>query len=635
MSDLKTVLIEDARLSQISDEITFGVSSGANQSSYQQFTAVSSSASSVVYNVIVPSEAVAIDKNIQLRQTINLTFRVSGVPASSVAWSYGILDSFQAFPFNSLMTTCNATINNAAISTNVRDVLPSLVRMCDSRDLQRYRGLCPCLPDSMYANLCETYQLVKEDNGGVVSNSDYWYLPNPDSQLGNGLSAGLDTNFAPRGAFPLEYLKVDHYKNGVLQAGGSLVSTDETDYWIIEVSTTTTEPFMALSPFTSNMFSTNQGALIGINNMNFNINIDSSCSRVWSTGNYYIDFSNNKVPFITSITLGNTHSGGLAFTNNQLLLNFLTLQPHQYAHIKSKNVLPYYDTPRYLSNLNQNSSVAGAGALYNAAGHPVALIGASADITSTSLQLNIVPDYLVITVRKPMANQNITDPNGFLVVNKMSLSFNNSQGLLSQMTQQDLWRMSVRNGSSQSWEEFSGKRNMTQGAMGSVIENSNYPQALQAGQNWTTGTCGSLIVISPNDLNLPDFLAGSSLGQFQVFFQMNITNQFFEDIVPEICVIAVNSGTFTTIQGQSIFNTGILTKQSVLDAKQQAPVDKFDTAEYARLVGGHGMDEKPLSALKNLVHRFKKRHSKLEAGHASGGATSGGHMSGGRMGKYL
>ena len=633
MSDLKTVLIEDARLSQISDEIAFGVSSGANQSSYQQFTAVSSSSSSVVFNVIVPSEAVAIDKNIQLRQTINLKFRVANVPEGEVGWSYGCLDAFQAFPFNSLMTTANCSINNASISTNVRDVLPSLVRMCDSRDLQRYRGLCPCLPDTMYANLDETYRY---QNYNVVMPAGpplvppNVYTPNTNSQLGNSSSSGLDNNFVPRGSFPLDFLQIDHYDAAGVRQDSNLYSTSADDTWTIQVSATTTEPLMCLSPFTSNMFSTNQGALIGINNMNFNFNIDSSCSRVWSTASYY-DFTatHTKVPYITSITLGNDHSGNLAFTNNQLLLNFLTLQPHQYAHIKSKNLLPYYDTPRYLSNLNQNSSVRGWGSTY-VSGIPTgnySLVGASGDITSTSLQLNIVPDYLIITVRKPMANQNITDPNGFLIVNKMSLSFNNSQGLLSQMTQQDLWRMSVRNGSSQTWEEFSGRKNMTQQGDPAFYINTT---SSTTGQNWVSGTCGSMIVISPNDLNMPDFLAGSSLGQFQVFFTMNVTNQYYEDIVPEICVIAVNSGIMTTIQGQSVFNTGILTKQQVLEAKQQAPIERLDTAEYARLVGGHGMDEKPLSALKNLAHRFRKRHAKLDAG-----ATSGGHSSGGRMSKYM
>ena len=598
MSDLKTVLIEDARLAQISDDITFGVSSGANQSSYQQFTAVSSSSSSVVYNVIVPSEAVAIDKNILLRQTINLTFKVSGVPDGEVGWSYGILDAFQAFPFNSLMTTCNATINNASISTNVRDVLPSLVRMSDSRELQRYRGMCPCLPDTMYANLCETYQNIDLTDLAANPIAMWQILPNGDSQLGNAMSSGLDSNFVPRGAFPLDYINIQHFytASGIVSQDSSLVSTGDTDTWTIEVSATTTEPLMCLSPFTSNMFSTNQGALIGINNMNFNFNIDSTCSRVWSSAGYSNDPTTlKKLPYIDSISLGNSYSGQLPFTNTQMLLNFLTLQPHQYAHIKSKNILPYYDTPRYLSNQNQNSSIAGWGSNTAPVNGNFQLIGSTGDITSTSLQLNIVPDYLIITVRKPMSNQTFTDPNGFLIVNKMSLSFNNSQGLCSQMTQQDLWRMSVRNGSSQTWEEFSGKKNMTQNISNDI--SNNIPGA-DTGQNWVSGTCGSMIVISPNDLNLPDFLAGSSLGQFQVFFTLNVSNQYFESITPEICVVAVNSGTFTTIQGQSVFNTGILTKQSVLEAKQQAPIDRLDTAEYARLVGGHGMDEKSLSALK-------------------------------------
>jgi hypothetical protein len=54
MSSFKTVLIEDSRISSITSEEVFGVQSGPAQSTYQQFQAVSSSNSSVVFNVQIP-----------------------------------------------------------------------------------------------------------------------------------------------------------------------------------------------------------------------------------------------------------------------------------------------------------------------------------------------------------------------------------------------------------------------------------------------------------------------------------------------------------------------------------------------------------------------------------------------------
>jgi hypothetical protein len=544
------------------------------------------------------------------------------------------------------MKTVNATINNCSVSTNVQDVLPALVRMCNKKHLARWRGMCPVMPDSLYGSLDQcvsTLYELPQANPPVITA----LIPNTASPLSSSITASPDSEFMPRGAHPLKYITVKHYVNnaqgvpvlieytGVAGTAGeqsSLLSTALTDTWTIELGIETTEPFMCLSPFTSNPYGTDQAAFIGINNMNFNLNIDTTCHRVFSSANYYGTPPNfyDSVPYIKSISLGNSYGGGqLAFTEPRMLLNFLTLQPHQYSHIKSKNIIPYYDTPRYISNQGQNQVIFGAhrqgtqgvNGLLN-----YSYLGNVGQITSSNLQLNIVPDYLIITIRKPMNTQTVCDANAFLTIRQISLSFNNTSGLLANATQQDLWKMSVKNGSSQSWVEFSGKSNL-------AIDNTQLQFEVPFGGNYTYNTCGSILVISPNDLNLPDFLSASSLGQFSMYSTAEVQNQLNDDIVPEVCIIAVNSGVMTTIQGQSSLNLGLLTKQSVLDAKQQDPLDKLDTAEYARLIGG-GMDSKPLSGLRNLARRFKSRRSggSMSAGSVSGGSTSGGRSG---MSKYM
>jgi hypothetical protein len=641
MSDIKHVLIEDARLAQISDEITFGVTSGANQSTYQSFNAISSSANSIIYNIVVPSEAIAIDRCILMRQTINIKINVTAVPAGHIAFSYGITDSFQAFPLNSLMKTVNATINNCSVSTNVQDVLPSLVRMCDKKHLARWRGMCPVMPDSLYGSFDQCFQNLYTPgaNPAIDPITTNALVSSIGSPLGSIINASPDCDFMPRGAHPLKYISVKHYVNNaqgvpVLRpyAGGAspLISTALTDTWTIELGIETTEPFMCLSPFTSNPYGTDQAAFIGINNMNFNLNIDSTCNRLWSTA-LFTTVNNKSVPYITSISLGNSYNGGQpAFTEPRMLLNFLTLQPHQYSHIKSKNIIPYYDTPRYISNQGQNQVIQGgytAGTqLRDEPTLNYSYVGKEGQITSSNLQLNIVPDYLIITIRKQMSTQTFCDANAFLSIKQISLSFNNTSGILANCSTQDLWKMSVKNGSSQSWIEFSGINNNT-------VYNPQEIYAPPLGASYPYCSCGSILVISPNDLNLPDFLSASSLGQFSMYFTATVLNQLNEDIVPEVCIVAVNSGVMTTIQGQSSLNLGLLTKQSVLEAKQQDPVNKLDTQEYARLIGG-GLDGKTLSGLRNLARRFKSRRS---GGSMSAGAVSGGAVSGSRSGmsKYM
>jgi hypothetical protein len=136
-----------------------------------------------------------------------------------------------------------------------------------------------------------------------------------------------------------------------------------------------------------------------------------------------------------------------------------------------------------------------------------------------------------------------------------------------------LWRISVNNHSTQSWAEFSGSVN----------------QAVNAtGVGTPISTTGSLLILSPAyDLSLPDYLSSGSIGQYNFQFQINVTNTDSVAVTPEICIICVNSGIFTTIAGSSNIYTGVLTKQMVLDAKtNEESVDPVSSVQYSRMVGG-------------------------------------------------
>ena len=87
MSSFKTVLIEDSRISSITSEEVFGVQSSASQSTYQQFQAVSTSNSSVVFNVQVPSENIVIDRHVLLQGQVTLTINAG----SSLTYFSGTL----------------------------------------------------------------------------------------------------------------------------------------------------------------------------------------------------------------------------------------------------------------------------------------------------------------------------------------------------------------------------------------------------------------------------------------------------------------------------------------------------------------------------------------------------------------
>jgi hypothetical protein len=572
-ADFKTTLIKDARLADITDQLTYSVASGASSNTYQQFSAVSTSSSSMTFNIQVPSENIVVSREVLIQSDIYFTINITGVPAAATAFNYGTTDAFQAFPLNSLFTTSSAQINNTNVSSNTQDVLPSILRLNDNRELYRYNGMTPCLPDQAYKRFVD----------GVGASN------NP---LGDFADQSYDGDLIPRGAFPVVLNMVHNITAGGTDA--SPVSTNVADTWVITGLVKVTEPILALSPFIYGDATYNKQGLVGINAMSFVFNVDSSCKRFWSTAS----------PYTYSVSLG-TAAQTNPFQNTRMLVNFLTTQPTDL--ISARNIVPYMDLPRYLSLQSGTGTLAA---------------GASASYNSQNIQINQLPDYFIISVRKPMSSQTIKDSSTFFKINSISVNLNNTSGLLSSALPEDLWRISVNNHSTQSWAEFSG-----------LVSNA----ANATGVGAPVYTTGSLLILSPAyDLSLPDFLSSGSIGQYNFQFQINVTNNSPDATIPEICIICVNSGIFTTIAGSSNIYTGVLTKQMVLDAKtNEESVDPVSSVQYRRMVGGSMLDRiataaksplgrslisKGLSAATSAAQRYLGSGVPSGAGVGSGGS---------------
>ena len=595
MSDFRTVLIEDARIADITSSEVFGVQSSAAQSTYQQFQAVSTSNSSIVFNVQVPSENIVIDRHLLLATQLSFQLNLTNVPIGAQCFQYGLTDSLQAFPLNSLFTTTQATINNVSVSTNLQDVLPMLMRMSDRRILQKYNSMTPSLPDAHWG----------EYKDAPATNA------NPLASYNN---SSYDEAFEPRGAFGLDFLQIDRYNSAGAFVDNSPISTATTDRWVISIRASLTEPFLALSPFI-NCEPECCAGLVGVNNMSMVLNIDASCKRLFSSSNYDVS-GNLLVGYIQNIVLGFpvAPNGGVVaaqsvgFANTRLLFNFLSLQPEQYAKISTKNVVPYLDYPRYLTTFSSGTTIA-----------PLA----TSTLTSQSIQLNQIPDLILISARVPMNSQNQYNTSSFLTINNISVNFNNASGLLASATQQDLYNISSANGSSQSFYEFRGFADINDNVSGGVTKKP---------------TTGSLLVLNPVfNFSLPSYLSASSLGQYQFQFNLQVTNQFsYRSAQPEICIITMNSGIFATQQGTSQIFTGILTKEQVLRTKEQNPVAQLDSGEYKRMVGGK-LQNRGMGNLAKMVKGMKEKMDN-RAGNISGGANhemsgcgmSGGSISGGK-----
>jgi hypothetical protein len=539
-------LVRDSRLNDITNQLEVAVQQGAAQSTYQQYVATSSSSSNLSFNVQPPSESIVVDRNLLLSARVKFKINIGpNVPVGMNVFQYGQREAFQAFPLSSLFSTVTTTINNTSTSINLQDVLPQMLHMMDEEDLQCYKGMTPTLIDRYY-----------NYSDAINSNN------NPLSAFNN---AGFNNHLLPRGCHPLVSAVIGRAAGG--GSGGSAtspVSLNVLDTWVIEIEADFAEPIF-LSPFLVHSRH-NDAGLLGVNAMNFVFNVDSQMRRFWSTG-----LKRNEgaglIPYTLSLDTDNP------FSQARLFFSFLTSQGSNL--LNSRNIVPFIDYPRYITSAQNTAPIAA---------------GASGSITINNIQLNQIPDKFIIVCRKRLSDMDSRDSNSFLVINTISVNFNNASGLISSAGVNsnngaiDLWRMSVANGSKQSWYEFSGKAQIYNAAGGNV----------------QVSTCGSVLIIEPSrDLSLPEFLSSNSLGQFGFQMNINVTNLSNEQLQPEVVVITANSGLFATIAGSSQVQTALLTKKLVVDTATQDGANAISSNEYMQMRGG-ALSDQIGSALKHV-----------------------------------
>jgi hypothetical protein len=192
-------------------------------------------------------------------------------------------------------------------------------------------------------------------------------------------------------------------------------------------------------------------------------------------------------------------------------------------------------------------------------------------IQSNVISMRQVPDLIYLCIRPQQRDQSALISNNFCFTSqKLNITFNNMVGLLSDHSLEDLYVMSRRNGSYQTWNEFRG---LVKGASGVLSKDCI--------------SLGSIIVIDPSrDLSLSDFLSASSLGQFS--FQANVEasgrNINFCTRF-ELAVICSYAGVLVTEKGVSQTLSGLLNMDSVLSAKKNGS-SNVDYTDIQKLAGG-------------------------------------------------
>lgn len=556
----------------VTDEISYAVIKGAQNNTVSRYPAIAKSTSQLVFNVQVPSEQTLIDRRVLIHNTWRL--RLAGnAPVGGYLINVGSTDALAPFPCSQAFSTIQSTINNNTVNVNMQDVINALLRSNDQRELFAFNGTTPTAFD--------TYQSYSD---ALLANN------NP---LGSYVNVS-DNDLQPRGGFNITFpttgLPGDSTGNTINTTGAPIAR-------VVYIDFETAEPIMC-SPWLFADPKCNSQAIYGVTNLNFTFNLSANANRVWRSANAYI-----------------TNAVVYDILESELIFTFLT--PHVSDLMSARNCIPYYEVPRYITA----ASALGIG---------------SNTIVSNTLQLNQVPDKLIIFVRPKLSGQTVSTPDYFLPITGIKINWNNQSGLLSNATVYDLYRYSRKAGSNQTWQEFSGYAWKADPAGG----NGNQ-----------VNTSGSILMLNMGEAVqiTEDWYAPSSIGNFNLQFELSVDQNTGAAADFELVLITINSGVMVTERGSTSIFTAVLDKQTVLDASQK---EAYSGADVKRMVGGGFLDSlkavagkvlpKALPLAKSLLGNIDNPYAKagssvlgaLGYGRSGGGRSGGGRSGGGRLKKY-
>ena len=344
MDSFEKISIKDDRIGAITSKIKYGVLSGAQSITAQQFNAISQTASAHTFNIAVPSLETIISREIMWGATLTIAVMANATkPQGEMAVNYGVTDALASFPLSRAVNNITLNINNNSVSMNYADILEPLLRMMDPEELAKYENTCPTTLDylSNYRDGIEPYsymidnsatatgptaQIIKVSADGnevtgtatVASTRVQSFYSYPNNVLAYDMNriAGSSNCHRPRGSFKI--LRIYGSNDGG-DTARAVTAADTTVY----IQFRTIEPIF-VSPFVFGC-GENKAGMCGIQNINCQINMLSNCNRSWR--------SVSTVPGYTKT------AQIIKVADSTLYFQFLT--PKASDMLESRNVLPY------------------------------------------------------------------------------------------------------------------------------------------------------------------------------------------------------------------------------------------------------------------------------------------------------
>lgn len=507
------------------------VEQGAVSLTSANFQSLSATAGFVNFQIQSPSKAVYLDRKVDWQMTVTVAMSVDctqvTVPAPFAVATPGRDFSLCSYPLHALTNSMSATICDQQVSTNLAQNREIMDRLTDS-PMDREWSCSPTALD-LYADNNEAYGSLQNPMQGFDSSTTF-------QTIGNGAWPIIFTD--PSGA------PASSVVTGYTDANNNVIVFDVATgvpKWVSNASTTpsavllyfqftSSEPLQC-SPFIWKDVMERRTGLSQLQNLNVSMTIQSAQQA--------------KLLRCTSANQRSVNSyvlnpiGGSPFQQGTASLFCQFLSPPMTAELPYQpvNTVEYQGITAYVY-----PCVA-----------PLATGPRTIQVTTQTLSLNTVPDWLVIAVQPTPAysasQEAINQGTWYMPILSANVTWSNVTGLLSNLTQQQLFQICKCNGLKQPYAQWRG-----------YAQTSSSEVAAQTA--WLTG--GPLILRPGVDVTLPPGVAsGQSNGQWTFSIQLTIDASAVPAAVlngmagkMQTTVLAINSGFFSTSSGTSRVVTG-------------------------------------------------------------------------------
>jgi hypothetical protein len=542
MSKVIPIHVKDAVLN-IKDKFAYLVKEGGQNINVVRYPASIQSSTTHSYPMQTPSLNTVMSKNLVWGSEITLEFTGTvgaqeylinplsfnllldqGVGNTPLSFIGG--DCPSAFPLNSLCNNMKIQINNQVVSQQINSILDPLLRNTKIKDLNMWNASTPTQLD-YYGNFIYAIPnpiLVPDTTTVPWVEVAIPFVPTWNSPFNPGQNQSLNNSVGSRSSFRITKI-LGNDPAGATPANRSVFIT-------LKVR----EPIMC-SPFLIEQ--EKDAGISGINMMSINCDMDSTGLYVWNWINDTQDTANYFKKLVS-----------VSYANSYIEATYYTPKDNQLIPAICVSPLTTYMLFKGTPNADD--------------------IGDELEHTISSgyTMLNYYPESVSVYVAN-MYNDSLGDGSGnnnddlqgwlyansYCTITGVSITLGLNNGILSTYDITDLYRASVKSGSHQTFQEFSGQ-----------IQQGFYNG--QIGDQQEISTCGSVLKLNFAEIiaiQEPWYAPGSLCNlQFKVdITYINYTNQIFR----AQCRALFEYKGYISNQGgkTNIFISGVLDKEDVLD----------------------------------------------------------------------